>query len=354
MNPTTELPNPSPTSVDERAARPAAASLVLKLFLLPLAAVSVFTVTALLISRSRHAPNDVTGLVRDLEHVDEDSWRKAYALSQMLRSGGNGIKTDAAVCRELANVLSRQMENPNAGPSQTRLRVFLCRALGEFHLPDGLPALLDAAEPRGDGSGVSGSDERIVRRAAVEAIAVLAANIGPDIVDADPRTVRLLLAATRAPSDDPANGTDDLRSSAAFALGVLGGTAAIDRLVELLDDPNPNVRYNAATALSRHGDARAIPVVLEMLNPQNEDALQDEMTSQAREEKRAAVLRNGLRAGIRLIASNPTVDSSKNLSERISFLSNATTVSARTRMDAKRAVLELRDLERGHHTRRSQ
>ena len=56
-----------------------------------------------------------------------------------------------------------------------------------------------------------------------------------------------------------------------------------------------------------------------MLNPQNEDALQDEMTSQAHEEKRAAVLRNGLRAGIRLIASNPTVDSSKNLSERISF-----------------------------------
>jgi len=353
MKPTAELPNSNPTSDHERAARPAAASLVLKLFLLPLAAVSVFTVTALLISRSRHAPDDVTGLVRDLEHVDEDSWRKAYALSQMLRSG-NGIKTDAAVCRELANVLSRQMGNPDAGPSRTRLRVFLCRALGEFHLPDGLPALLDAAEARGDGSGVSGPDERIVRRAAVEAIAVLAANIGPEIVAADPRTVRLLLAATRAPSDDPANGTDDLRSSAAFALGVLGGTAAIDRLVELLDDPNPNVRYNAATALSRHGDARASPVVLEMLNPENEDALRDEMTSQAREEKRAAVLRNGLRAGIRLIASNPTVDSSKKLSERISFLSNATTVSARTRMDAKRAVLELRDLAHGHHGRRSE
>jgi HEAT repeat protein len=58
---------------------------------------------------------------------------------------------------------------------------------------------------------------------------------------------------------------------------VFGGPEAERRLVGLLADARPEVRFNAATGLARHGDSRSEEVLLEMLQP---NAPKDEAQSE--------------------------------------------------------------------------
>ncbi len=180
-----------------------------------------------------------------------ENWRKAYALAELLRNPRNeALRENAALCRELASILDDQLRHVTDDPSRTRLRVFLCRALGEFHVPDGLPSLLRAAE-------VSRSKGHIdVPCAALEALAVLAGNIGPDVLRSDPRAMAVLLDASRAASDPET--THQQRPCCVHRhvhVGCGRGPCRHAALRQLLDDRRPDVRYNAATGLARHGDA---------------------------------------------------------------------------------------------------
>src|SRR5690606_35892123 len=99
-----------------------------------------------------------------------------------------------------------------------------------------------------------------------------------------------------------------LREGAAYALGVLGGREATDRLVEMLGDVEPNARYNAATGLARQGRAESLPVLVEMLDVDDVQGVAEEEGRQAQDFKRALIVINGLRAARQLVDKQPDAD----------------------------------------------
>jgi HEAT repeat protein len=149
-----------------------------------------------------------------------------------------------------------------------------------------------------------------VRRTALEAIGVYADNNPDERLSDDEACMNVLVAASRERTEvaEEQKARDDLRSTAAFVLGVIGGEPALDRLVILLDDPYTNARYNAATGLCRHGDARAIPVLLEMLDTENQESAVDEEHESGRDWKRLQVINMGIRSAAKLAEKNATDD----------------------------------------------
>jgi HEAT repeat protein len=166
------------------------------------------------------------------------------------------------------------------------LRVYLCRALGEFTIPEALPPLVERA---GD------TTKPEVARAAIEAIAVLSTNLVA--AGGVPSTVDVAEAVVAASRSEDAG----LRSAAAFTLGVVGekGTGpADDRLHALLADANDDVRYNTALALARLGDEASLDTLEEMLSLPDEPAPKPEArddVAQSKRYKRALVVLNALR-----------------------------------------------------------
>jgi HEAT repeat protein len=100
----------------------------------------------------------------------------------------------------------------------------------------------------------------------------------------------------------------ELRAVAAYALGVIGGDQAIERLEQMLHDSYPNARYNAATGLARIGNAKCVGVLKEMLDPTNPLAYKDEINPNDQAHKRVTVLLNGMSATLHLAAANPSAD----------------------------------------------
>ena len=335
-------PPDGPSSADDMLppVQPPAAGFILQLFLIPLIIVAIIVAIWLMFSWLAHMGNDPQDLVRDLRHMDGDSWRKAYALSNVLRNPENdALKDDAELCRELASALSAQTAAGSSEADRVRFRVFLCKALGEFRVVEGLPALVEAAARTGSQA------ELDVQYAAIESIAVLAHNVGPETIRSDADAMTVLLAASRQPGDrEPAGRKGALRSTAAFALGVIGGQEATSRLTRMLNDVRPNVRYNAATGLARHGDIHALPVLLEMLDPDNDTALKDEKTDSAREAKRLLVLTTGIRAATQLATQNPSANVTK-LTTAVENLSRSPHLSGRVHTDAKEALVQLRNVK---------
>jgi HEAT repeat protein len=160
-----------------------------------------------------------------------------------------------------------------------------------------LPTLIEAA------GTVRDEKEEDVRRAALEGIALLAANVGAD----DPQfsdnsqLEEVLLGA--AVDDDPRT-----RSVAAVALGVIGTPRMLEKLHFMIEDGNPNVRYNAAARLALRGDVAALPVLLEMLDPQETAGIDIEKNPELRPFKRALITINALRAGGQLGDRNHEAD----------------------------------------------
>jgi HEAT repeat protein len=182
--------------------------------------------------------------------------------------------------------------------------MFLARALGEFKVPEALPPILRAATLERDPT------ELEVRRTALEAVAVYANNNRNVSLSENESCMDALITASRERTDVVAEQQvrADVRSTAAFVLGVIGGDAALDRLVILLDDPYTNARYNAATGLSRHGDSRAIPVLLEMLDPENQQSATSEEHESGRDWKRLQVINTGIRSAAQLAEHDSVVD----------------------------------------------
>ncbi len=230
---------------------------------------------------------------------------------------------------------ARQLRK-DGGPGdydQAQLRVYLCRALGQFQLPEALPPLLQCAA-LDTAPLAQDSPERLVRRAALESIAVLAAGLGPQGDCGQERVITVLRDACRdtGPTDT------DIPSAATFALGVIGGDQATSLLEELAADPRLDVRFNAATGLARQGHRLALPGVLEMLNPAHPDIGAAERTESARLRKRELVLRSGIQACAPLLQHGPAT-ARPPLLEALERLRDSDTCSARVRMDAKEMLL---------------
>jgi HEAT repeat protein len=178
------------------------------------------------------------------------------------------------------------------------LRYFLCRALGEFRVSEGLDVLVKAATTNRD------PNEQIVRRGAIQAIAVRASNLAqldPPRPLSDPELETTLF---RLSSD-----ADDLvRSETAYALGRIATPASLTRLETMVDDPHADTRYNAAVALAQHGNARAAETLADMLDPDEMASVRQEENEQAQFDKRGLIMTSALEAVEALAKQIPSAD----------------------------------------------
>jgi HEAT repeat protein len=314
------------------------AGFFLQLFLIPLIIVSIVVVVWLLFSWLAHMGGSPEDLVKGLKRGDDASWQKASALAERLRDPQQEhLKYDHQLAATLAAELESQVEAGRSDPNQVKLRVFICRALGEFRVDDGLDALLVAAQHEKNASDVD------VRRTAIEAMAVLAINLPDRRLGEDDEVMRVLAEITteRRRADDTDDRRDELRSAAVFTLGVIGGDRALDRLVRVLDeDPYANARYNAATGLARHGDVRAIPGLVNMLDPYNDEIAASEELESGRAWKVGLVHANGIRAARQLAQRNQT-DDLREVIVALETLVDADVPGA-IRIQAEEALIELR------------
>ncbi len=275
---------------------PPSAGFLVQLFLIPGVIVAIIVVVWLLFHWLAQMGNDPRQYIKQLRGNSETRWQAAYNLANALHSdAGDSIKHDASFAAELAQILDDEIKSGSMDEGPINMRIYLCRALGEFQVVAGLPVLLKAAATQRDDAEID------VRRAAVQGIGSLAANMqksGQPLHD--PQLIPTLIEASK--SDNPM-----LRAETSYALGVIDDPQAVARLMELLNDSHPDARFNAATALASHGKAEALPVLLEMLQPDQSAAMQDERPD-ARQFKQALVNINGLRGIVRLAEMNPTID----------------------------------------------
>ncbi len=282
---------------------PPSAGFILQLFIVPGVIVVVVVMIWLLFNWLAQMGNDSDAFVRALSRNNEARWQAAFNLANAMRaergSSEPKLLADPQLSANLAGILDREIDSASMEKNSLALRLYLCRALGEFRVPDGLPILIKAATTERD------EREGDVRRAALEGIAVLADNVGgtdPHFADNAELNDALLKAAS---DSDPRT-----RAAAAVAMGVIGTEPYQERLRAMVEDSNPDVRFNAALRLAHLGDAASIPVLEEMLNPDEQAGVESEKETEMRPYKRALITINALRAVDQLIAKNSTVDTS--------------------------------------------
>ena len=172
---------------------PPSAAFIVQLFLVPGLIVAIIVCVWLAFHWLAHLGNDPQAYVRTLRRDNEGRWQAALNLANDLRGpGGGALKADEGLASELGRILTDESASGRTGEQSQMLRVYLCRALGEFSVPTALPPLVAQAQI---------SAEPLSARAAVEAIAVLATNLlaaGRDAGGAD--TTEAVITASR--SDD--------------------------------------------------------------------------------------------------------------------------------------------------------
>jgi len=240
------------------------ARFILQLFVVPAVIVAAVVLFWMVIeSLARRSEQDPDEIVRALRSSSPVRFQTANDLADMLRLPDRypKLKRNRELVQKLAALLDEQIEAGDDGDASITMRMFLCKALGEFYVDDSLPTLLKAARSDPD---------RDVRRQAINAMAVLAGELSnlkpPQYLESD-ELVDTLVAL----GDDP----DELiRSETAFALGVAATAPKADprlalELEELADDPYTDARFNAAVALARIGHPRAAAGIAEMLDAES-------------------------------------------------------------------------------------
>jgi HEAT repeat protein len=275
---------------------PPSASFLVQLFLVPAIIVGIIVTVWLAFHWLAQLGNDPQAYVRQLRRNTEGRWQAALNLANDLRGpGGAKLKADPALAGELASILEsevvsgRPVGGGHSAEQSRTLCIYLCRALGEFVVPDAAPPLMARAKA---------IDQPEIARAAVEALAVLATNLAAvDKGFTDPGSVTgAVLDATEAQDQG-------LRSSAAFALGVVGGGEARERLEVLCNYVNDDVRYNAALGLARLGGTAAWETLAEMLSLPDIAVKPGDDEAQADRYKRAMVVVNALK-GVGLLVDD--------------------------------------------------
>jgi HEAT repeat protein len=268
---------------------PPSAGFLVQLFLVPAIIVGIIVAVWVAFHWLAQLGNDPEGYLKALRRPTEGRWQAALNLANDLRGpGGTALKEDASLATQLAGILADEVTSGRprsggyGGELSRALCTYLCRALGEFAVPDAAPPLVaraaDVSEPG-------------MARSAVEALAVLASTLAAAGRSfADPAAVEAaVLGASR--SDDAG-----LRSAAAFTLGVVGGDGAADRLAALESDPAEDVRFNAATALARLGRPEAYTTLVGMLGLRDEPAATGDDAAQSVRYRRALIVVNALKA----------------------------------------------------------
>lgn len=295
---------------------PPSAAFILQLFVVPalivLIVVGVWLSFSWLVHRSQ--PKD---LIQGLESSRVARWQRASELADMLRNERNQqLKTDTSAALQLADILNREIDRADdqggMDNESVTLRYFLCRALGEFHVPEVLDVLLKAATTNRD------PREQIVRQGAIEAIAVLTFNLQqmdpPQALD----NSELEQTLTQLADDED----DSIRSTTAYALGRIGTPASLAQLEVMVDDPHADTRYNAAVALAHHGNSKAVETLAEMLDYTEMSSVREETELGDQLAKRTLIMSNAMEAAQELARTNPDADLSE-ITAALEKLANA-------------------------------
>jgi HEAT repeat protein len=288
---------------------PPNAAFLVQLFLVPGVIVAIIVCVWLAFHWLAHLGSDPQAYVRTLRRDNEGRWQAALNLANDLRGPGGGVlKSDEPLATELGRILTEESTSGRSGEQSQTLKLYLCRALGEFAIPAAAGPLVDRAQNLADPQ---------TARAAVEALAVLATNLVAAGRSFDnPADVTTAVVAASRSDDVP------LRSAAAFTLGVLGGDEALERLVQLSGDDADDVRSNAALALARLGRVESYEALGDML------ALPDvappavasaDAVAQSRRYKRALVVINALR-GVAMLVDATNEPPPRQVLERVEQL----------------------------------
>ena len=288
---------------------PPSAGFIIQLFVIPAVIVAaVVAIWFVIETLARRGEQDPAVIVKALKSNNQARFQQAKELADMLRLPQRypEMKVSHDLSHQIAEYVDELVAAGRPEDAEVTMRIFLVTALGEFHVDDGLPALLNAAQ---------NDPERDVRRRAINAIAVLAGAMAglkpPQPLESEALTEALLKLA-----DDQ----DELvRSETTFAIGVVAGTPDADprlaeKLVELADDPYTDARFNAAAALARLGSPAAPAAVAEMFDVDSlESSLSGEkaLTAEVSEEalaaqkafKRNMILSSALKSTNQLLAT---------------------------------------------------
>jgi len=288
---------------------PPNAAFLVQLFLVPGVIVAIIVCVWLAFHWLAHLGSDPQAYVRTLRRDNEGRWQAALNLANDLRGPGGGVlKSDEPLATELGRILTDESASGRSGEQSQTLKLYLCRALGEFSIPAAAGPPVDRAQNLADPQ---------TSRAAVEAIAVLATNlVAAGRSFGNPADVTTAVVAASRSDDVP------LRSAAAFTLGVLGGDEALERLGQLSGDDADDVRSNAALALARLGRVESYEALGDML------ALPDvappavasaDAVAQSRRYKRALVVINALR-GVAMLVDATNEPPPRQVLERVEQL----------------------------------
>jgi hypothetical protein len=283
---------------------PPSAGFIVQLFVVPalivIIVVAIWVLFTWLVHRTTMQPQD---LIQGLRSSSVARWQRASELADMLRNDRFAdFRQNGKAAQELADIFDREIDSATSAggmdEENVTLRYFLARALGEFRVDEGLDVLLKAATTNRD------PREAIVRRGAVQAIAVRASNLAEENRGrklSDPELDRIL--AQLAKDEDKL-----VRSEMAFTLGQISTPASELLLEEMVDDPHADTRYNAAIALAQRGNAAGLEVLAEMLDPAEMTSITEEPNEQAQFFKRSLIISNALEAVGKLATTNPNLD----------------------------------------------
>ena len=265
-------------------------------------------------------------------------WQRARELADMLQDKRYPeFRQSHEAAENLARMLDRELDQPNAKEDAVEFRKYLARALGEFDVDSGTDTLLRAAKTNRDPS------DQKVRAAAIQAIAVRAYNLSklkPPVQLASAELEPTLLAL--AADSDPV-----IRFQTAYALGHIGSPAAVKQLEAMVEDPDAGTRYNAAVALAHRGDEKSIETLVEMLDLDETAGIRDEK-NEGKQFKRTVLIVSAIEAARALAQQNPKADLApiRSSLERIAGADKATldkaSVSSRVVADAKVALDNLK------------
>ena len=282
---------------------PPSAGFLLQLFVIPAVIVMIIVCVYVLVFKLAHLNEDPQAYVDKLSRRNPGQWQAAADLADRLRDPSDpSLRRNTQLATSLKELLEAEIEAGRDSEEDIQLRGFLCRALGEFEVPVGLPVLIQAANRQQESSSE-------VNQAALEALALSAERNRDGGGLHHPELINTLVRA--ADSDEEA-----IRLRAAFAMGLVDDSSGrVERKLEQLMNRlgNQQSAYNATTALARRGNPAAVAGLARMLNPkplpdtaeagdsQNEDAASQEWFQ-------VLVLLNALRATTQLLDQNPNVD----------------------------------------------
>jgi len=272
---------------------PPSAGMIVQLFLVPAIIVAAIVGVYSLFGKVASQEMDWRQLTTDVRsgnpHV---RWRGALGLAQMLDadaqrgSQGQHLSERPEIATALADLYKELIDREILSEEELKQIEFMSKALGRMQVPDQIVPVLF--------SGMESRRNHDVRKHSLIGLAMLAGTLGENsVLRQNSRLIDRLIEISR--EGDPL-----FRHQAAFNLGLIPNPVTMERLTELLEDPDQMVRANAAIGLARNGKTNGLPVFHELFQEAADWKLNPSMVTTSEQEatyfERMLMLLNSIKA----------------------------------------------------------